>query len=197
MMNKIWVLLIFIGVCSSILMGNFTNMGNIMLESTKDAFQVFLNLALLTCFFSGIFNIGVESGLIDILACTFEKPLRFIFDANLTTEELRKVTANFSANFLGISQAATPLGLEAIAEMNRNNAHKDIASRNEIILVLINASAPSIIPTTIYGLRALAKAKTPLILTFLMIFLSFFSCFVAICLERLFYKRSLRKGVNK
>lgn len=178
-------------------MGNFTNMGNIMLESTKDAFQVFLNLALLTCFFSGIFNIGVESGLIDILACTFEKPLRFIFDANLTTEELRKVTANFSANFLGISQAATPLGLEAIAEMNRNNAHKDIASRNEIILVLINASAPSIIPTTIYGLRALAKAKTPLILTFLMIFLSFFSCFVAICLERLFYKRSLRKGVNK
>ncbi len=197
MMNKIWVLLIFIGVCSSILMGNFTNMGNIMLESTKDAFQVFLNLALLTCFFSGIFNIGVESGLIDILTCTFEKPLRFIFDANLTAEELRKVTANFSANFLGISQAATPLGLEAIAEMNRNNVHKDIASRNEIILVLINASAPSIIPTTIYGLRALAKAKTPLILTFLMIFLSFFSCFVAICLERLFYKKSLRKGAKK
>ena len=81
--------------------------------------------------------------------------------------------------------------------MNRNNVHKDIASRNEIILVLINASAPSIIPTTIYGLRALAKAKTPLILTFLMIFLSFFSCFVAICLERLFYKRSLRKGAKK
>ena len=161
MMNKIWIVLIFFGLIISMFTGNFSNMGNLILNSGEKAFSIFLNLALTMTFWNGIFEIAVKSDLIHYVTILLKKPLCLIFPT-LRNEDLalELIAGNIIANFLGLGSAATPLGIKTMEELNRINVRKEVASRSMIIFVLLNASAPTLFPTTIFGLRALRGADT-------------------------------------
>lgn len=188
MMNKIWIILILFGLIISMFTGNFTDMGSLILNSSEKAFSVFLNLALTMTFWNGIFEIAVKSDLIHYVTILLKKPLCLIFPS-LRKEDLalELIAGNIMANFLGLGSAATPLGIKTMEELNRLNTRKSIATRSMIIFVLLNASAPTLFPTTIFGLRALKGAETSINLFILMIILSFVSCFIGIILEKIFY----------
>lgn len=188
MMNKIWIILIFLGLLISMFTGNFTDMGNLILNSNEKAFSVFLNLSLTMIFWNGIFEIAVKSELIHYVTIILKKPLCLIFPS-LKKEDvaLELIAGNLIANFLGLGSAATPLGIKTMEELNRINMRKEVASRAMITFVLLNASAPTLFPTTIFGLRALRGAETTPNLFILMIILSFASCLIGIILEKMFY----------
>lgn len=189
MMNKIWFFLILVGFSISILTNNFQDMGDIIINSTNKALSVFINLALTMTLWNGIFEIAVKSELIHYITIILKKPLCFIFPS-LKEEDLalELIAGNIIANFLGLGSASTPLGLKAMQELNRINNQKNYASRAMIVFVLLNASAPTLFPTTIYSLRSLNGASTSIRLFILMIFLSFFSCITGIVLERIFHR---------
>lgn len=194
MMNKIWIILIIGGFIISIFTNNFQYMGDIIINSTNKALSVFINLALTMTLWNGIFEIAIKSGLIHYITLILKKPLCFIFPS-LRKEDLALdlIAGNIIANFLGLGSAATPLGLKAMQELNRINNQKTYASRAMITFVLLNASAPTLFPTTIYSLRSLNGASTSIKLFILMICLSFFSCITGIILEKVFYRLSKDK----
>ncbi len=188
MMNKIWIFLIFSGFIISMFTGNFTNIGTLIINSSEKAFSVFLNLMLTMTFWNGIFEIAVKSELIYYVTIIIKKPLCLIFPTLKNNDlALSLIAGNLIANFLGLGSAATPLGIKTMKELERINTTKELASRAMIIFILLNASAPTLFPTTIYSLRILNGATTSNNLFILMIVLSFLSCIIGIVLEKIFY----------
>ena len=94
------------------------------------------------------------------------------------------------ANLLGLGSAATPLGIMAFKEMQKDNPYKDTATRSMITMCLINSSSLTIIPTTIISLRTLYNGKTDINLIALMILSTTLSTFIAVVLDQLFYRCS-------
>ncbi|MBQ8292177.1 MAG: hypothetical protein IJX78_00055 [Bacilli bacterium] len=189
MMNKIWLILIFFGLIISMFTGNFQDMGTLIINSSEKAFSVFLNLALMMTFWNGIFEIAIKSNLIHYITIILKKPLCLIFPTLKNNDiALNLIAGNIIANFLGLGSAATPLGIKTMEELNRINDQKNIASRAMIIFILLNASAPTLFPTSIYSLRVLNGGTTSNNLFILMICLSFLSCLIGIILERIFYR---------
>ncbi len=187
-MNKIWNALLIIGICVSIFTGSFNNLGTVIINSATDAFSIFFKMALLLCFWNGIFNVAIKSGLIKNVTALLKKPLKWLFpevDANSLCMEY--ICSNVVANMLGLGAAATPLGLKAFALLQEANPHPEKPTRSMITFVLLNISTLTFFPTTIISLRVLAKGTTNFSLILSMILLTFFATCFTIILDRLIY----------
>lgn len=186
MLNKIWSFLIIFGLLISIVSGEFFKMGNIILDSINDSFEIILVIILSMTFWRGIFEISLKSGVIDYITNILYKPISKIFldcnDLNI----LRLVTSNIIANLLGLSHAATPIGLEAIRTIDDSKVtnNKRLTAR----LILINCSGISIIPTSIFAIRNKASANTPIIIIIIILGLTILSSIISLTLERITYK---------
>ncbi len=197
MINRIWNALIIIGIIISIFTGKINDMGNIILNSTNDAFEIFFNVALVILFWGGVFNIAIESGLLKNLTKVLSKPLRKLFpELKETDKALEYICSNIIANLLGLGSAATPLGLKAFSELQQLNPHPDKPTRSMITFILINVSSLTLFPTTIMGIRTLYKGENDLSLLSLMIVGTIFSATLAIILDRIFYAIDKRKKKN-
>lgn len=196
MINRLWSFLIVAGIIISIFTGQFNNMGNIIMNSTSEAFKIFFNLALVILFWGGLFNIAIESGLITNLTKLFRKPLLKLFP-ELTKEDpaLEYICSNIIANLLGLGAAATPLGLKAMEELQKRNPHPAKPTRSMITFVLINVSSLTLFPTTILGIRLMYQGHNPPSLIFLMIIATFISTFLAILIDRILYKIRKKKSL--
>ena len=75
MINYVWSVLLIAGIIISIFTGKINDMGNIILNSSNEAFEIFFNVALIILFWGGVFNIAIESGLIKNLTKFLRKPL--------------------------------------------------------------------------------------------------------------------------
>ena len=75
---------------------------------------------------------------------------------------MRAICMNFAANILGLGNAATPFGLEAMRELQRINAEKTVASNHMVTLVVINCTLIQLLPTTLINLRIAAGSAQPL-----------------------------------
>ena len=193
-MSKIWYILIVVGIIVSIFTGHFEQMGEIILGSCSAAFDIFLKLALLILFWNGIFQIAIDSGLIKHITHFLIKPLSKIFpEVDPDSLVMEYIWSNMVANMLGLGSAATPLGLKAFEELQRQNPHPDRPSRSMVTLILVNVSTITLFPTTIIGLRTLYGGKSDLSLIAMMILVSTFSTIVAILLDRIFYRIGKRR----
>lgn len=196
MINKIWNALIVVGIIISVFTGKINELGNVIISSATDAFDIFLNVGILILFWGGIFNIAIESGMIKNLVKVFKKPLKFIFpELPSDSLALEYVSSNIIANLLGLGSAATPLGLKAFEEMQKLNNDKKNPSRSMLTFIILNISSLTIFPTTIIGIRTLYKGETDNFLVIMMIGFTIFSTIIAFLLDRLFYH--IDKGKKK
>lgn len=188
MINYIWNALLIVGIIISIFTGKINDMGEIILGSANDAFDVFFKCALVILFWGGIFNIAIESGLIKNLTKFCKKPLLKLFP-ELKEDDiaLEYICSNIIANLLGLGSASTPLGLRAFEELQKLNTNKDKPSRSMITFIIINVSSLTLFPTTILSLRAMYKGTNDLSLLSLMIIGTICSSMMAIILDRIFY----------
>ena len=197
MINRIWNVLLIVGIIVSIFTGNIDSMGKIIMNSANEAFQIFFNVALVILFWCGIFNIAIESGLIKNLTRIFKKPLLKLYpELSIDDIALEYIASNIIANLLGLGSAATPLGLKAFSELQKKNENKDKPSRSMITFILMNVSSLTLFPTTILGIRAMYHGTNEPSLLVLMIIGTTVSATMAIILDRLFYmieKRRARK----
>lgn len=183
-----------VGIVISIFTGQITNMGNIIINSSNEAFNIFFNVALVILFWGGIFNIAIESGLIKNLTKICKKPLLKLFpELNADDIALEYICSNILANLLGLGSAATPLGLKAINELQKINPNKNKPSRSMTTFIILNVSSLTLFPTTIISIRTLYKGTTNLSLISLMLIGTLFSSISAIILDRIFYIIEKRK----
>ena len=96
------------------------------------------------------------------------------------------------ANILGLGAAATPIGLKAFKELQKMCDNKEIPSRSMLTFIIINCSSLTIFPTTIISLRKLNGGNTSFSVILMMIAATTISTFIAIILDQIFYRRSIK-----
>ncbi len=160
MINYIWASFIVISIIASFFTGNTRNLSTTILESTTSSMELIINIGAMMCLWSGIMNIAQKSGVTDFIAKLFSPILKKLMpDYRQNKSVLNAVSLNISANMLGLGNAATPLGLEAMRLMKKKN--EDTANNSMIIFVIINTASVQLIPTTAIILRQNLGADAP------------------------------------
>ena len=168
MLNILWasffILAFFSGIGQSI-QGNYdiwSELVGSLFSSSKNAFMISINLTGILCLWMGLLKIAEQSGLTGML-CKFLRPLfKKIFpEVPENSPAYGSMIMNMAANFLGLDNAATPMGLKAMEELQTINPHKDTASNAEILFMVINSSAVTLVPISIIMYRAEMGATNP------------------------------------
>ena len=190
-MNKVWCFLIITGILVSLLTGNINNLGNIMIDSSMKAFEIFFQTAILILFWGGLFQIAIDSSMVKRFSKLLKKPLKKIYpELNMDSYAYELICSNMVANILGLGAAATPVGLLAFKEMVKESKDGKTVTRSMLTFIAINCSSLTLVPTTIISLRKLNNGTSNFNLILMMIAATSISTFLAIVLDRIFYRRS-------
>lgn len=168
-LNYIWIAFFIISFVIAlgklIFMGDTTVFSEMMTGSTnsaKNAFELSLGLTGVLSLWMGIMKIGEKSGLVAGLARLLSPILRVIFpDVPKGHPAMGTMFMNFSANMLGLDNAATPMGLKAMQELQELNPKKDTASNPMIMFLVLNTSGLTIIPVSVLTFRTQMGAANP------------------------------------
>lgn len=159
MINKVWFLLISIGIVFGIVNGK--DMGNVILDSASDAYKLIVNLGPLIILWSGILFIADKSGLLSKFSVLLKPLLRKIFPDVKNDKALEYISSNVAANMIGLGSAATPFGLKAMKELDKENDNKGVASNSMITFLVLNTSGLTLIPISIIALRNSYNSLNP------------------------------------
>ena len=161
MKNKIWFLLIFIGVFFSFISGK-TDMGDIILNSAGDAYDLLLSIGPLIVLWSGIMNIASNSGLLAKFSKLLKPILSRLMPKDNSDKAMEYISSNIAANMLGLGSVATPAGLKAMKELDKVNKTRGVASDSMITFLVLNTSGVTIIPMTVIALRKAYGSVNPM-----------------------------------
>lgn len=169
MLNIIWICFFltafFTALFKLIFLGDqqvFAQIMEAMFSLAKSAFEISLGLTGVLALWLGIMRIGEKSGFIQLLTQSLT-PLfsRLMPDVPKGHPALGAIVMNISANALGLDNAATPLGIKAMKELQTLNPHPDTASNAQILFLVINTSGVTLFPITIFTYRAQLGAINP------------------------------------
>mgnify|MGYP001282109130 FL=1 len=165
-LNYIWVgffIVAFLVAIFKTLTGNpeiFSLIVNSIFERAELGFKLSIGLTGIMALWLGIMRIGEKGGAINILSKLFTPLFGKLFPEISTNSKAHgAMIMNISANMLGLDNAATPLGLKAMKELQQENTDKNIASNAQILFLVLNTSGLTLIPTSIIALRATAMAE--------------------------------------
>jgi spore maturation protein SpmA len=169
MLNRIWAGFFFVALVSaaaqSLFMGHpgvWQEMVGATFDLAKSAFEIALGLTGVLCLWLGIMRLGERGGAVEFLARLFGPLLRRLFPGIPAGHPATgSIVMNMAANMLGLDNAATPLGLKAMRELQELNPDPDVASNDQILFLVINTSAVTLIPVTIFTYRAQLGAADP------------------------------------
>ncbi len=160
-MTYIWPLMIVFSFFCAIATGNIKNLSGSVISSGTDAINLAIKLTGIICLWNGLISIAEESGLTRLL-CKLLKPVLKILFPKLDDEKAKEAIAmNITANILGLDNAATPLGLEAMSRLQKINNNKNIASDYMVRFVVINTACIHLISTTVALLRQEYGSQSP------------------------------------
>ena len=159
-MAWVWTGLVVLSMLFGFLTGNLNAVANAALDGAASAVELSISMAGILCLWSGVMEIMNTCGLSDRLAGFFRPVLRKLLpEASRDPETLAAVSANVSANLLGLGNAATPLGIQAARRMALGC--RGIASNELCLLVVLNTASIQLLPATVASLRAAAGCSTP------------------------------------
>ena len=159
-MAWVWTGMVTLSVLFGLLSGNLDAVAAAALEGAGSAIELSLSMAGILCLWSGVMEMMNACGLSAGLAGLFRPLLRRLLpDACRDGETLAAVSANVSANLLGLGNAATPLGIRAARRMARGCG--GVASDELCRLVVLNTASIQLIPATIASVRSAAGCETP------------------------------------
>ena len=169
MLDRIWTgffLVAFVAaVFQSVVLGHtgvWAEMVAATFDLSKTAFEIALGLTGVMCLWLGIMKIGERGGAVELLARWFGPLLRRLFPSIPPGHPASgSIVMNIAANMLGLDNAATPLGLKAMGELQELNPEKDTASNDQILFLVLNTSAVTVIPVAIFTYRATLGAADP------------------------------------
>lgn len=169
MLNHLWCAFFAIafaaGLYHSLWLGDnaiWQTLVQAVFDSAKSSFEISLGLVGILCFWLGLFAVATEAGLVRHLAKILAPLLRRLMpEVPSDHPAIASMTMNMAANVLGLDNAATPMGLKAMQELQELNPKKDTASNAQILFLVINASSITLLPITIFMYRAQFGAADP------------------------------------
>jgi spore maturation protein SpmA len=168
-LNYIWTGFLFIafivGLIKLILFGDmnvFPDMGLSLVNSAKTGFEISLGLTGVLCFWLGIMKIGEKGGIVKIISKIIGPFFSKLFpELSKDHPAVGSIMLNLSANMLGLDNAATPMGLKAMEQIQETNPKKDTASNAQIMFLAINTAGFTLIPISVMVYRAQLGAADP------------------------------------
>ena len=152
MINIIWFFLISIGIVFAFFSNN-QEIGNIIIDSSFNAYELILSIGPLIVLWSGIMNIASGSGLLRKFSNLLRPILKKLLPSVKSEKALEYISSNIVANMLGLGSVATPAGLKAMKHLENENKNKGVASEGMITFLVLNTSGVTIIPMTVIALR--------------------------------------------
>lgn len=162
MLNILWPIFIIISIIYAILSGNIENLNNSIFESTQSAINLTLTLIGTTCLWCGIMEIASNTDIIKGLSTILKPFVEKLFPKiDLEGKSYQNIIMNIIANILGLGNAATPLGLKAMDELQKENKNKKELSDEMMMLIVLNTASLQIIPTSIIAIRSSLGSQNP------------------------------------
>jgi spore maturation protein A len=162
MVNIIWASLIFIAIIYSFFTGNIETINNGILTHATSGMNLILEMMPLIVLWTGIMKIAEDSGLLEIFSRILNPLLSKLFPSlNKGHKALGYIASNIAANMLGLGSAATPFGLKAMEELQKDNPKKDTATEAMITFLVLNTGGVTLIPTTVIALRMMYGSSNP------------------------------------
>jgi spore maturation protein SpmA len=168
-LNTIWIgffaVAFIVGLIRLLFYGDteiFPAMMNATFEMAKTGFEVSLGLTGVMTLWMGLMRVGEKGGIVLLLSKAVEPLFKRLFpDIPKNHPAAGSIMMNIAANMLGLDNAATPLGLKAMTQLQEINPEKDTASNSMIMFLVLNASGLTIVPVSIMVYRAQIGARDP------------------------------------
>jgi len=169
MLNILWTSFFLLGFLAAlyqaVFLGNheiWNTVAEQLFASAGNAFTLALNLTGMLCLWLGLLKIAEKSGITSFLARGLKPLFKVIMpEIPQNSPAFGSIVMNMAANILGLDNAATPMGLKAMEQMQAYNKRKDTASNAEIMFIVINSSAITILPISILMYRSLQGSANP------------------------------------
>ena len=198
-LNYIWIgffiIAFVVGLVKVIFMGDtdvFTTMMNSTFESAETAFKISIGLTGALSLWLGVMRIGEQGGVINILSRVLSPVFTKLFP-NIPKGHpaTGSIFMNIAANMLGLDNAATPLGLKAMEQLQSLNKEKDTASNEMIMFLVLNTSGLTLIPVSIMVYRVQAGALQPTDIFIPILIATFFSTLAGIIITSIYQRINL------
>lgn len=193
MLNKLWGIFIIVAISYGFFSGNIEYVNNSLFESIQTTTTFVLNLIGNICFWTGIMKIVSNTSILDKIKRVIEPLIKWVFpEVEKNSDGYNNISMNMVSNLIGLGNAATPCGLKAMEELQKENKNKDKLSNSMIKFMLINTASIQLIPTTIIAIRTSLGSQKPSSIIFGVWFASIIS-FISIIIISKIYLRFFRK----
>ena len=165
MMNYIWLTIVILAIVLGGINGKIENVTKSAIDAASSSVTIAIGLIGTMALWLGIMKIAEDSGLLALAAKAITPILKRLFpDVPAGHPAMASMTMNIAANMLGLSNAATPMGLKAMEDLETLNAHPGVATNAMCMFLTINTAGLQLIPATVIGVLASAGSKDPTVI---------------------------------
>lgn len=162
MLNYIWLGLIILAVVLGGINGKIENVTKAAIDAAGNSVTIAIGLIGVMALWLGIMRIAEQSGLMSLLARAIAPVMRRLFpEVPPDHPAMGSMLMNIAANMLGLSNAATPLGLKAMEDLEKLNRHPGVATNAMCLFLTVNTAGVQLIPASMISLMASAGSKDP------------------------------------
>lgn len=195
MMNYIWGGFVVLSFACAAVTGRMHALSSAILSGAGEAVSLLISMLGMMCFWTGLMKIAEKGGLTQILSRVFSPILRRLFpEYEPNSPALRAICMNVTANLLGLGNAATPMGIAAMKEMQKRNDTPSTANNSMVMFVVLNTASLQLIPTMLSILREKHGAVAPFDVLPAIWFTSLLSLMVGVIAAKLLEKRGENIG---
>ena len=162
MLNIIWAGMILLSIVVAIFTGRLDAVASAAVDGAASAVALSIELLGIMCLWNGLMTIAEKSNLVEKISSCMRPLFRLLFPGlDTKSKSAGCILLNMTANFLGLGNAATPLGLQAMQSLQQDNGGSKTASRHMVMFVVLNTASFQLIPTTVISLRAANGSAAP------------------------------------
>ena len=189
--NIIWLYLILVSIIVAAYTGKMADITTASFDSAKSAVNLAISLIGAMALWLGIMKVAETAGLMRIIARAIRPVMVRLFpDVPAEHPAMSAIIMNMAANMLGLGNAATPMGIKAMTELEKINPQKGTATNAMCLFLAINTSSVTILPLGVIAVRAAAGASSPAAILVPSIFATCCSTLVAIIAAKLLAKKN-------
>ena len=181
-MGYIWVFFIVISVIFAIYNGRLQEVTQAIVDNSKLAVEISISLIGVMAFWLGLVKLAEKAGIIELIAKIVRPITNFLFpEIPQNHPSLGNIAMNISANALGVTNAATPIGIKAMQEMQELNPQKDTATNSMATFLAINTAGFQIVPASVIAVLVASGSTNPTEIVGPTIIVTAIGTIVAVC----------------
>lgn len=194
MINVIWMGMILVGFIFAAVNGNIDSVTKAAFDGAQTGVTVSFGLISVLVFWLGMMRLAEDSGMLAKVAKLMGPLVRFLFpDVPKNHPAMGYILSNMSANLFGLGNAATPMGIKAMQELQKLNPDKDTATPAMCTLLALNTASITIIPTTLIAIRMNYQSASPTEIVGTTLLATAVATLAAIAADRWFRARTIRR----